>query len=146
MTSCVLCRNEKSKYSIIIKRNQKYQNWFLLKRNPDDIIKEKRWRSHIVKDLSFQEDYYHVLEQIIDFMIEDAKDKAIPAIECYALAKGVSDCETAIEMIRDPENITMVSEYYPWLKKIGAFLKDNPEETKRIEEYAQVKNLEKFFE
>lgn len=100
----------------------------------------------IVKDLSFQEDYYHVLEQIIDFMIEDAKDKAIPAIECYALAKGVSDCETAIEMIRDPENITMVSEYYPWLKKIGAFLKDNPEETKRIEEYAQVKNLEKFFE
>ena len=26
------------------------------------------------------------------------------------------------------------------------FLKDNPEETKRIEEYAQVKNLEKFFE
>ena len=41
MTSCVLCRNEKSKYSIIIKRNQKYQNWFLLKRNPDDIIKEK---------------------------------------------------------------------------------------------------------
>ena len=49
-------------------------------------------------------------------------------------------------MIRDPENITMVSEYYPWLKKIGAFLKDNSEETKRIEEYAQVKNLEKFFE
>ena len=63
---------------------------------------------------------------------------------CFS--KRVSDCETAIEMIRDPENITMVSEYYPWLKKIGAFLKDNPEETKRIEEYAQVKNLEKFFE
>lgn len=45
----------------------------------------------IVKDLSFQEDYYHVLEQIIDFMIEDAKDKAIPAIECYALAKTSLD-------------------------------------------------------
>ena len=32
LTSCVLCRNEKIKYSIIIKRNQKYQNWFLLKK------------------------------------------------------------------------------------------------------------------
>lgn len=106
----------------------------------DEILKS------IVKDLSSQEDYFHVLEQIVDYMIGDAIEKAIPDIECYALAKEVSGCKTAMEMIRDPENTTMVSEYYPWLKKIGIFLKENPEKAKKIEEFAHVRNLEKFFE
>ena len=73
--------------------------------------------------MSFQEDYYHVLEQIIDFMIEDAKDKAIPAIECYALAKGVSDCETAIEMIRDPEKYNDGFRILSMAKKNRSFFK-----------------------
>lgn len=110
----------------------------------------------IVKDLNFQNDYFSVLEQIINFMMKDAAEKAIPIIETYAMVKNLSECESAVEIINgsnggsgddegDEGNESIVSEYYPWFKKIANFLHENPDEAKRIEERTKTENLEKFF-
>ena len=96
----------------------------------------------IVDGLMLQNDYFDALGQIIDYMVQDAERKAIPAIEFYARAKNLSDSPSAIEMIGTD---SMASEYSPWFKKIAAFLHHHPDEVKRIEEMAETNNLEKFF-
>lgn len=40
--------------------------------------------SQITENLSFQNDYFRVLSQIIDYMIKDAEKKAITDSEAYA--------------------------------------------------------------
>ena len=104
----------------------------------------------IVKDLTFQNDYFSVLEQIIDFMMNDAEEKAIPYIETYAMVKSRSECKTAFELIcggAEDEKIgeSMVSEYYPQFRKIAFFLHAHPEVTRQIEERTETENLEQFF-
>ncbi len=96
----------------------------------------------IVGDLYHQNDYFDVLGQILDYMVNDAERKAIPAIEAYAAAKSLSECESAVEMI---DADSMVSEYYPWFKKIAVFLHNHPDETQRVERLTGTNNLEKFF-
>jgi hypothetical protein len=39
----------------------------------------------------------------------------------------------------------MVSEYFPWLKKIGAYLKSHPEEAAKIEKSVGTTGLIEFF-
>ena len=98
----------------------------------------------IVENLYLQNDYFDALGQIIDYMIEDAENKAIPYIERYAEMKSLSDSETAKQMIKGATD-SMASEYYPWFKKIAAFLHVHPEEAQRIEKLADTNDLEKFF-
>ena len=98
----------------------------------------------IVQDLSFQQDYFAVLDQIMDYMMKDAEKKATPSIESYALAKAATECDSAQEMIGAGDE-SMVSEYFPWLKKIGAYLKTHPEEAARIEESVGTTGLVEFF-
>lgn len=100
----------------------------------------------IVQNLSIQEDYYQVIEQIMDYLMKDAEKKAISDIEKYAKMKKISGCDTAKEMICDLENYTMISEYFPKLKKIRKFLEVHPEEKLKIERQEKVNHLEKFFE
>ncbi|MGN0290345.1 MAG: hypothetical protein ACI4C5_00325, partial [Lachnospiraceae bacterium] len=92
-----------------------------------------------------QDDYFTVLNQIIDFMIKDAEKKALPDIEAYALAKNVTEFDSAVNLI-DTEEGSMVSEYYPWFKKVAKFIESHPEETKAIEEKTKTTNLKEFFE
>ena len=99
----------------------------------------------IVKDLYVQDDYFIVLNQIIDFMVSDAEKKALPDIETYAYAKNVMELDSAKALI-DGENSSVVSEYFPWFKKIAQFIKTHPNETKEIEEKTQTQNLKEFFE
>ena len=75
-------------------------------------------------------------------MVHDAECKAIPAIEFYARVKNLSDCESAIGVSGVD---SMASEYSAWFKKIAEFLRQHPDEAKRIEEMAKIKDLEKFF-
>ncbi len=99
----------------------------------------------IVRELYIQDDYFTVLNQIIDFMIKDAEKKALPDIEAYALAKNVTEFDSAVNLI-DTEEGSMVSEYYPWFKKVAKFIESHPEETKAIEEKTKTTNLKEFFE
>lgn len=99
----------------------------------------------IVRELYVQDDYFTVLNQIIDFMIKDAEKKALPDIEAYALAKNVTEFDSAVDLI-DTEDGSMVSEYYPWFKKVAKFIESHPEETKAIEEKTKTTNLKEFFE
>ena len=71
--------------------------------------------------------------------------KALPDIEAYALAKNVTEFDSAVELI-DTEDGSMVSEYYPWFKKVAKFIESHPEETKAIEEKTKTTNLKEFFE
>ena len=96
----------------------------------------------IVDGLQLQNDYFYVLGQILDYMVHDAECKAIPAIEFYARVKNLSDCESAIGVSGVD---SMASEYSAWFKKIAEFLRQHPDEAKRIEEMAKIKDLEKFF-
>ena len=79
------------------------------------------------------------------FMVKDAEKKALPDIEAYALAKNVTEFDSAVELI-DTEDGSMVSEYYPWFKKVAKFIESHPEETKAIEEKTKTTNLKEFFE
>ena len=99
----------------------------------------------IVRELYVQDDYFTVLNQIIDFMVKDAEKKALPDIEAYALAKNVTEFDSAVDLI-DTEDGSMVSEYYPWFKKVAKFIESHPEETKAIEEKTKTTNLKEFFE
>lgn len=98
----------------------------------------------IVENLYVQGDYFDVMHQIMDRMIIDAEEKAVPAIEIYALAKNVAECDKAVELIATSDD-SIVSEYYPWFNKIANFLKNHPDECKRIEDFANTDNLEEFF-
>lgn len=113
------------------------------KREP---ILSKDLLESIVKKLNVQEDYYQVIQQILDYMMMDAEKKAISDIEKYAKMKKISGCDRAREMIYDLENSSMVSEYVPQYKKIYNFLQTHPEEKLNIEEQEKVDHLEKFFE
>ena len=112
----------------------------------NEIKKElpKELLDEIVENLYVQGDYFDVMNQIMDRMISDAEAKAIPFIETYALAKSVSECGKVIELIATSED-SIVSEYYPWFDKISNFLRDHPEETKRIEDFTKTEGLENFF-
>ena len=81
---------------------------------------------------------------IIDFMIKDAEKKALPDIEFYACAKNLSEADSAIDLV-ESENGSMVSEYYPWFKKVAKFIELHPEEIKDIEEKTKTSNLKEFF-
>lgn len=98
----------------------------------------------IVGSLRLQTDYFDVLEQIIDYMIEDAEEKSLPYIEFYAKLKKLSECESAKDMIKNA-NRSMVSEYYPWFKKIAEFLKKNPKRIEDIENKTKTTDLVQFF-
>lgn len=98
----------------------------------------------IVDSLYLQSDYFSVLEQIMDYMIKDAEKKALPDIEVYALAKNLSECESAVELVKE-QNGSMVSEYYPWFHKMGAYLKDHPDVATKIQEKTKTENLTEFF-
>ena len=52
---------------------------------------------------------------------------------------------SAVELI-DTEDGSMVSDYYPWFKKVAKFIESHPEETKAIEEKTKTTNLKEFFE
>lgn len=97
----------------------------------------------IVENLNYQEDYFVVLDQILTRMMDDAENKALPDIESYAIFKNAEECDNAKDLI--PTD-SMVSEYYPWLKKIGVFLKNKPDIAKAIEEKTNTENLIEFFE
>lgn len=117
----------------------------------EQILSENLLES-ILKNLNVQEDYYQVIQQILDYMMMDAEKKAISDIEQYAKMKKISKCDTAKEMIYNSANLansedsTMVSEYVPKFKKIYNFLQMHPEEKLKIEEQEKVDHLEKFFE
>ena len=98
----------------------------------------------IVANLYLQDDYFTVLNQIIDFMIKDAEKKALPDIEFYACAKNLSEADSAIDLV-ESENGSMVSEYYPWFKKVAKFIELHPEQIKDIEEKTKTSNLKEFF-
>ena len=116
---------------------------YVLQGQHKDKLLSEALLSQITENLSFQNDYFKVLEQIISYMIKDAERKAIPDIETYAMIKNLSDCEKAIEVIA-PES--MVSEYGPMFKKMATFLRNNPDEARKIEAKTDTKNLETFFE
>ena len=99
----------------------------------------------ITKGLVLQSDYFTVINQIIEYMKIDAEKKSIPDIETYALAKKLSECDTAYEMIRDNEG-SMISEYSPWFQKIAKYLKTHPDVVSQIEKETETENLQDFFE
>ena len=119
---------------------------YLRKAEIREPILSKDLLESIVKKLNVQEDYYQVIQQILDYMMMDAEKKAISDIEKYAKMKKISGCDRAREMIYDLENSSMVSEYVPQFKKIYNFLQTHPEEKLNIEEQEKVDHLEKFFE
>lgn len=119
---------------------------YLRKAEKREPILSKDLLESIVKKLNVQEDYYQVIQQILDYMMMDAEKKAISDIEKYAKMKKISGCDRAREMIYDLENSSMVSEYVPQFKKIYNFLQTHPEEKLNIEEQEKVDHLEKFFE
>jgi argonaute-like protein implicated in RNA metabolism and viral defense len=77
-------------------------------------------------------------------MMKDAEKKAIPYIETYASVKALTECDSAQKIIGTDDG-SMVSEYFPWLKKIGAYLKSHPEEAARIEKSVGTTGLIEFF-
>lgn len=70
----------------------------------EQILSENLLES-IVKNLNVQEDYYQVIQQILDYMMMDAEKKAISDIEQYAKMKKISKCDTAKEMIYNSANL-----------------------------------------
>lgn len=102
---------------------------------------------NIVKSLNKQEDYFSVLNQIIDKMLKDTEKKSLKNIEFYAAYKSITECNKAYEAIEGVSNPmeSMVSEYYPWFQKIADYLKNNPEIAKKIEETTKESDLEAFF-
>ena len=110
-----------------------------------NVILSDELLENIVSELYVQDDYFIVLNQIIEYMIKDAEKKALPDVETLALAKNVTEFDSAVELIAS-ETGSMVSEYYPWFRKIADFIERHPEETKTIEEKTKTSNLKKFFE
>ena len=99
----------------------------------------------IVEELCLQEDYFSAMEQILDYMIADAEKKALPDITEYARWKSITEADNARDMVLTG-NESMVSEYVPWLKKIGRFLRDNPDRASEIENEVGTEHLADFFE
>lgn len=98
----------------------------------------------ILDGLYLQEDYFDVLNQLMDRMMADAESKAVPTIETYARCKELLECDRAIEMLSTKDD-SIVSEYYPWFEKIHQFLLKHPEHVTRIEEMAKTEGLTDFF-
>ena len=94
--------------------------------------------------LYLQEDYFIALEQIMDAMMRDAETKAVSDIKEYAIAKNLSEAKKAKELIEIP-NQSMVSEYYPWIRKIAGFLKKHPDIAEQIEHETGTADLFEFF-
>lgn len=139
-----LVKNSTVNYGDIIACDEEGNRGYAMRGNRPKRLLSEEMLKNIVEDLYVQDDYFSVINQIMDYMIKDAEKKAIPDIETYALGKNISECDSAIEMI-EMQNGSMVSEYYPWFLKIASFLEKHPEETKRIEEFAHTDNLIKFF-
>jgi uncharacterized membrane-anchored protein YjiN (DUF445 family) len=139
-----LVKNNTINYGDIIVCQEDGSRGYAIKSEKEEKTISQELLEKIVEELEFQGDYFSVLNQIMDYMIADAEKKAIPGIETLALAKSLSDTETAIEMIKE-NNGSMVSEYYPWFQKVADFLNKHPNEAKRIEEFAHTDNLERFF-
>lgn len=128
----------------VIAADEDGNRWYALKGDRPKKTISDEVLANIVEGLNFQDDYFSVMEQIMDYMIADAEKKAIPEIETYAMAKELSGASSAKEMIM-PEGESMVSDYIPWIKKIGRFLRDNPEKAKEIEESSGTSGLAGFF-
>jgi hypothetical protein len=139
-----LVKNNTINYGDIIVCQEDGSRGYAIKSEKEEKTISQELLEKIVEELEFQGDYFSVLNQIMDYMIADAEKKAIPGIETLALAKSLSDTETAIEMIKE-NNGSMVSEYYPWFQKVADFLNKHPNDAKRIEEFAHTDNLERFF-
>jgi len=118
---------------------------YILPREDREKHLEQKQIDDLLQDLYTQDDYFSVLNQILDAMMADAEKKALPFIEVYAKGKNLSGCNSAFEMIQDDEQVSMISEYIPWFRKIAKFLKRNPEEVKRIEKECETQDLIKFF-
>lgn len=118
---------------------------YVLRAGERNVILSDELLENIVSELYVQDDYFIVLNQIIEYMIKDAEKKALPDVETLALAKNVTEFDSAVELIAS-ETGSMVSEYYPWFRKIADFIERHPEETKTIEEKTKTSNLKKFFE
>lgn len=98
----------------------------------------------ILKDLLVQDDYFDVLNQLMDRMMIDAEQKAVPAIETYAMGKSLSECDKAMDLLPTKDD-SIVSEYYPWFEKIHHYLQKHPDQIARIEEMAKTDGLAEFF-
>ena len=138
-----LVRNSTIRLGDVTATDEDGNRSYILQGQHKDKLLPEALLSQITENLSFQNDYFNVLEQIISYMIKDAERKAIPDIETYAIIKNLSNCEKAIEAIASE---SMVSEYYPMFKKMAMFLRNNPDEARKIEAKTDTKNLETFFE
>lgn len=124
------CEDGSRYYGLERKRNKKELS--------EELVKE------ILKDLYLQEDYFDILNQLMDRMIADAEAKAVPDIEVYAMGKELSGCDRAIDILATKDDY-IVSEYYPWFEKIHQYLLRHPEEAVKIENEANTENLTDFF-
>lgn len=118
---------------------------YILKAQKSTVSLSRDILENIVSMLEVQDDYFAVLNQIIDYMIEDAEKKALPDIETYAYAKSVTELDSVKALI-GTESESMVSEHFPWFKKVAKFIETHPNEVKEIEKKTNTKNLKKFFD
>ena len=140
-----LVRNSTVRYGDICFQDENGYRDYALERKERNVELSTEILEQITKNLSIQSDYFTVLNQIMEYMIEDAEKKSIPDIETYALAKKLSECDTAYEMIRDNDG-SMISEYSPWFQKIAKYLKTHPDVVSQIEKETETENLQDFFE
>ena len=96
----------------------------------------------ILENITCQDDYFSVLDQVLEVFTKHAKQKVREAIEWYADAKDLYEAEKADDAVaRD----SIASEYVIWYQRIHEFLRDNPKICREIEEKSGTTGLVDFF-
>ena len=96
----------------------------------------------ILENIICQDDYFSVLDQMLEVFTNHAKQQVRNAIEWYADAKDLCEAEKADDAVaRD----SIASEYVIWYQRIHEFLRDNPEICREIEEKSNTTGLVDFF-
>lgn len=89
-----------------------------------------------------QDDYFSILNQMLEMFSNHAKQRVRENIEWYAEAKDLFEAEKADDAI---QRDSIASEYVIWYQRIHEFLRDNPDVCQEIEEKVGTTGLAEFF-
>lgn len=89
-----------------------------------------------------QNDYFEILNQMLELFAENAKERVRHNIETFAMSKEVFEAESADDAC---EHDSIASEYTIWYQRIYEFLVANPEVCQDIEKKVKTTNLADFF-
>ena len=92
--------------------------------------------------VSCQDDYFSILNQVLEMFSNHAKQRVRENIEWYADAKNLFEAEKADDAF---QRDSIASEYVIWYQRIHEFLCDNPDVCKEIEEKTGTTGLAEFF-